>query len=103
MKSLNQYILEKIQELPHGVRGLVVFDIDDTLLQCDPESIHVYKKDPVTGKETALSTAEFAVDPDAHDHKDWFDYREDNGQLRDLQINERWQVKNKLLNQYRII
>ena len=34
---------------------------------------------------------------------DWFDYREDNGQLRDLQVNEKWQVKNKLLNQYRII
>lgn len=78
MKSLNQYILEKIQDLPQGVSGLVVFDIDDTLLQCDPDSIHVYKKDPNTGKETSLTTAEFAIDPDAHDHKDWFDYREFN-------------------------
>ena len=34
---------------------------------------------------------------------DWFDYREDNGQLKDLQVNEKWQVKNKLLNQYRIV
>ena len=34
---------------------------------------------------------------------DWFDYREDNGQLKDLQVNEKWQAKNKLLNQYRII
>ena len=33
----------------------------------------------------------------------WFDYREDNGQLRDLQVNEKWQVKNKLLNEYRVI
>ena len=78
MKSLTKYINEKIQELPNGVRGIVVFDIDDTLLRCDPDSIHVYKKDPFTGEETALTTAEFALDPDAHDHKDWFDYREFN-------------------------
>lgn len=78
MKSLTKYINEKINELPNGVRGIVVFDIDDTLLRCDPDSIHVYKKDPFTGEETALTTAEFALDPDAHDHKDWFDYREFN-------------------------
>lgn len=78
MKSLTKYINEKIQELPNGVRGIVVFDIDDTLLRCDPDSIHVYKKDPFTGEETALTTTEFTLDPDAHDHKDWFDYREFN-------------------------
>lgn len=78
MKSLTKYINEKIHELPNGVRGIVVFDLDDTLLRCDPDSIHVYKKDPFTGEETALTTAEFALDPDAHDHKDWFDYREFN-------------------------
>lgn len=33
----------------------------------------------------------------------WFDYREDDGQLRDLQVNEKWQVKNKLLNEFRVI
>lgn len=78
MKSLTKYINEKIHELPNGVRGIIVFDLDDTLLRCDPDSIHVYKKDPFTGEETALTTAEFALDPDAHDHKDWFDYREFN-------------------------
>lgn len=78
MKSLNQYITEKIHNLPEGVRGLVVFDIDDTLLQCDPNSIHIYKKDPYTGKETVLTTSQFALDPDAHNHKEWFDYREFN-------------------------
>lgn len=78
MKSLNQYITEKIHDLPEGVRGLVVFDIDDTLLQCDPNSIHIYKKDPYTGKETVLTTSQFALDPDAHNHKEWFDYREFN-------------------------
>lgn len=78
MKSLNQYITEKIHDLPEGVHGLVVFDIDDTLLQCDPNSIHIYKKDPYTGKETVLTTSQFALDPDAHNHKEWFDYREFN-------------------------
>ena len=78
MKSLNRYILEKIQTLPHGVKGIVVFDIDDTLLKVDPDAIKIYKKDPVTKKEIPLTTSEFAMDPDAKDHHDWFDYRDFN-------------------------
>ena len=34
---------------------------------------------------------------------DWFNYREDNGQLHSLQTEEKWQLKNKLLNEYRVI
>ena len=78
MKPLNKYILEKINVLPANVKGLVVFDIDDTLMKCDPDMIHVYKRDPNTGKETALSTAEYALDPDAKTHREWFDYHEFN-------------------------
>ena len=33
---------------------------------------------------------------------DWFDYCEDNGQLQTLQTEEKWQLKNKLLNEFRI-
>ena len=33
---------------------------------------------------------------------EWFDYCKDNGQLATLQQEEKWQLKNKLLNQYRI-
>jgi hypothetical protein len=33
---------------------------------------------------------------------EWFDYCKDNGQLASLQQEEKWQLKNKLLNQYRI-
>ena len=33
---------------------------------------------------------------------DWFDYCPDNGQLHILQTEEKWQLKNKLLNQFRI-
>lgn len=78
MKSLSRYITEKIQTLPRGVRGIVVFDIDDTLLKVDPNMMHLYKRDPKTGKEIPLTTSQFARDPDAQIHKDWYDYREFN-------------------------
>ena len=77
MKSLAQYIFEKIRELPPTIKGIIVFDIDDTLLKSDPSVIGVYKKVP--GKpEVRLSTEEFAKDLDACDpnKKSWFDYRE---------------------------
>ena len=77
MKSLIVYINEKIKDLPNSVKGLIVFDIDDTILKVDPSQISVYKKEP--GKqEIALSTDEFAKDPDAGDpdKRSWFDYRD---------------------------
>ena len=76
MKSLIEYINETIKKLPSSVSGLIVFDIDDTLLKVKPNSIKIYKKDPNTGKETSLSTEEFAVDPDVINHHDWFDFRD---------------------------
>ena len=86
MKSLILYIIEnnsiislneKIKDLPDSIKGLIVFDIDDTILKVDPSQISIYKKEP--GKrEIALSTDEFAKDPDAGDpdKKSWFDYRD---------------------------
>ena len=77
MKSLQQYIFEKIKPLPDSISGLIVFDIDDTLLKSNPETIGVYKREP--GKEEIrMTTDEFAKDPDAADpdKKSWFDYRE---------------------------
>lgn len=78
MKNLNQYIQEKIKDLPKHINGIIVFDIDDTLLRVDPDEMHVWKKDPDTGREIALTTAEFAEDPDASDQskKHLFSYRE---------------------------
>lgn len=89
MKNLNQYILsslndktvnlfEKIKDLPNHVKGIIVFDIDDTLLRVDPNEIHVWKKDPDTGRETSLTTEQFAKDPDASNpnKKHLFSYRE---------------------------
>ena len=77
MKGLTQYILERIKPLPRNIKGLIVFDIDDTLLKVSNDSIKVYKKDP-KGGEIALTTDEFAKDPDAGDpsKKSLFDFRD---------------------------
>jgi len=82
MKSLLQYINEAIKPLPKSVSGLIVFDIDDTLLKVKPDSIKIYKKDPVTKKEIALTTEEFAIDPDVPNHRDWFDFRDFRNDLK---------------------
>ena len=82
MKSLLEYINEAIKPLPKSVSGLIVFDIDDTLLKVKPDSIKIYKKDPNTGKEVALTTGEFAVDPDIAHHRDWFDFRDFRNELK---------------------
>lgn len=82
MKQLSKYlwealILEHPQSLHGNESGLIVFDIDDTLLKANAKDFHIYKK--VDGKEIALTTDEFAKDPDAADpdklHK-LFDYRD---------------------------
>ena len=77
MKSLSIYILENIKKLPESIKGLIVFDIDDTILKVDSKMMSIYKKEP--GKqEITLTTDEFAKDKDAEDptKKDWFDYRD---------------------------
>lgn len=78
MKSLSQYIHEAIKKLPSKVSGIIVFDIDDTLLKANPAAIRVYKKDPKTNREESLTTEEFAKDPDAEDSskRNWFDFRD---------------------------
>ena len=82
MKSLIQYIkesllLERVKQLPASIKGLIVFDIDDTLLKVDTDVLKIYKNVP--GKpEQALTTEEFAKDPDAADpnKKGLFDFRD---------------------------
>lgn len=44
------------------VRGIVVLDIDDTLVKANPSVIKCYKS--VNGKEQAITTAQFASDQD---------------------------------------
>ena len=82
MKTLKEYIYEAIKPLPKSVSGLIVFDIDDTLLKVKPDSIKIYKKDIITGGEKALTTEQFAIDPDAVNHKELFDYRDFKDELK---------------------
>ena len=76
--SLDDYIMERIKPLPNSIKGLIVFDIDDTLLKVDTDVLKVYKRIP--GKpEQILTTDEFAKDPDAADpekKEKWFDFRD---------------------------
>ena len=74
MKGLVTYINEAIKKLERNVKGIIVFDIDDTLLQADNEIIKIYKRKPGED-EVTLTTSEFAKDPDAEDpsHSDWYD------------------------------
>lgn len=77
MIRLKDYINEAIKHLPRTIKGLIVFDIDDTLLKADPSLFKIYKKVP--GKpEEILTTDEYAKDPDIVDpsKKYLFDYRD---------------------------
>ena len=75
MKHLNQFIQEAIQHLPYGKTGIVVFDIDDTLIQADKDVVSIGKF--INGdrkNKISISTEEFAKDPDVKYHKNWFDF-----------------------------
>ena len=75
MKHLKQFIQEAIQHLPYDKTGIVVFDIDDTLIQADEDAMSIGKfVDGNRKHKISLSTREFAKDPDAKEHKDWFDF-----------------------------
>lgn len=73
--------LTEAVRLPEGKKGLLICDIDDCLLKADPSGIGVWKNKPGE-KPIRLSTEQFAKDPDAATHKEWFDYRE----FRDSQL-----------------
>lgn len=77
MKLISQYIKESIKKL-NGKTGIIVFDIDDTLLKVQLGSMYIYKRVPGSNKEIKLSTEEFAKDLDAQDpnKRSWFDYRD---------------------------
>ena len=68
-------IVEGIQALEKGKKGCILFDIDDCLLQADSKAIGIWKEKP--GEQPIrLSTEQYAKDPDAATHKDWFSYKE---------------------------
>lgn len=60
---------------PPKTNGIIVLDIDDTLITADPKVIKIYKSFK-GGPETALNTAEFAKDPDKEKPGYKYDYRD---------------------------
>ena len=83
MKSLDIYIIEKIKDLPDSIKGLIVFDIDDTILKVDPNIMKIYKRVPGE-KVKELTTEDFAKDPDAADpdKRSWFDLTDFNTPIK---------------------
>ena len=67
-------IVEEIKEVKNG-EGVLVCDLDDCLLQADSSSIGVWKEKPGE-KPIRLSSEQYAKDPDAATHKEWFNYKE---------------------------
>jgi hypothetical protein len=74
MINLYNYITERIKSLSSDKKGIIVFDIDDTILKADSSTMSIYKK--TSSGEISLSTDEYAKDPDAATHKEWFSYKE---------------------------
>ena len=59
----NKLLFEAVSRVGDGKKGILVLDIDDTLLKADPTVIGVIKtKD---GKTTRLTTEQFAKDPES--------------------------------------
>lgn len=83
MKLLDTYIIEKIKDLPDSIKGLIVFDIDDTILKVDPNIMKIYKRVPGE-KVKELTTEDFAKDPDAADpdKRSWFDLTDFNTPIK---------------------
>jgi len=72
-----ELLTESPRPLNAGEDGVIVFDIDDTLLKVNSSDFFIYKK--VDGKEIALTTDEFAKDPDTADPvklRTMYDYRD---------------------------
>ena len=83
MKLIDTYIIEKIKDLPDSIKGLIVFDIDDTILKVDPNIMKIYKRVPGE-KVKELTTEDFAKDPDAADpdKRSWFDLTDFNTPIK---------------------
>lgn len=67
-------IVEEIKSVKDG-KGIIVLDIDDTLLSANPNVIKIYKSFN-GGPETPLTTSQFATDPDKGKPGYNFDIRE---------------------------
>lgn len=104
MKNIVDYINEAIKKLVNKT-GIIVFDIDDTLLKVKLGDMFIYKRVPGSNKEIKLTTDEFAKDPDTLDKNkmSWFDYRDfrDEQKVYNSIVNGTPMIKNlKIMDAY---
>ena len=66
------------EKLPEGKKGILLLDIDDTLLKADGSLIKIYRKLPTDKEEVALSSAEYAKENVTPETKEYYDYRDFN-------------------------
>lgn len=64
------------EKLPEGKTGILLLDIDDTLLKSDSRDIKIYRKLPTDKVEVPLTSAEYAKEHVTKDTKKYYDYRD---------------------------
>ena len=69
-KSLNE------EKLPQGKKGILLLDIDDTLLKADSSKIRIYKKLPTDKDFVPLTTAEYAKEHVTKETKPYYHYND---------------------------
>ena len=66
----------KEEKLPEGKKGILLLDIDDTLLKSDSSLLKIYRKLPSDKVEVPLTSAEYAKEKVTPETKKYYDYRD---------------------------
>lgn len=64
------------ERLPEGKKGILLLDIDDTLLKSDSSLLKIYRKLPTDKEEVPLTSAEYAKEHVTPETKKYYDYRD---------------------------
>lgn len=64
------------EKLPDGKKGILLLDIDDTLLKADSSLLKIYRKLPTDKAEVPLTSAEYAKEHVTPETKKYYDYRD---------------------------
>lgn len=74
LNILKQTLTE--EKLPEGKKGILLLDIDDTLLKADSSLLKIYRKLPSDKVEVPLTSAEYAKEHVTPETKKYYDYRD---------------------------
>lgn len=64
------------EKLPENKTGILLLDIDDTLLKSDSSLLKIYRKLPTDKKEVPLTSEEYAKEHVTSETKKYYDYRD---------------------------